>query len=223
MILKALKVFCLALAGVCENHNMLYSSKHIILFLLAIRLLSSCAVSNKFPATYYSENENDIVAMEAVYSRIATARPISIGFTDKEFRHVLVEMKTDTVRYVYEFNIADPSLFDSLHHYGYDTAATLQLMRYMKKTQCTWINTLDYYTSGRKRLLTFMSIRHKSLSVPFSAEKYFILTFYKQPQYYDENGILLDRRNLRRARKVNNEIFKRINDRVCYTISAKFR
>ena len=213
----------MALAGVCENYNMQYSFKHIIIFLLAAQLLTSCAVSSKFPVSYYKEHENDIVAMEAMYNRIAAARPVSIGFTDKAFRHVLVEMKTDSIRYVYEFNIADPSLFDSLQHYGYDTAATLQLMRYMKKTQCTWINTLDYYTSGRKRLLTFMSIRHKSLSVPFSAEKYFILTFYKQPQYYDENGILLDRRNLRRARKVNNEIFKRINDRVCYTISAKFR
>ena len=213
----------MALAGVCENYNMQFSFKHIIIFLLVAQLLTSCAVSSKFPVSYYKDNENDIVAMETAYTSIAASRPISIGFTDKAFRHVLVEMKTDTVRYVYEFNIADPSLFDSLHHYGYDTAATFQLMQYMKKTQCTWINTLDYYTSGRKRLLTFMSIRHKSLSVPFSSEKYFILTFYKQPQYYDENGILLDRRNLRRARKVNNEIFKRINDRVCYTISAKFR
>jgi hypothetical protein len=199
------------------------SFKHIIVLLLAVQLLASCAVSKKFPAAYYKENEATIVKMEATYNKIAAARPLSIGFTDKEFRHVLVEMKTDTVRYVYEFNLNDPSLFDSLQHYGYDTAATASLMQYMKKTQCTWINMLDYYTSGRKQLLTFMSIRHKSLSAPFSQEKYFILTFYKQPQYYDENGILLDRRNLRRARKVNNEIFRRINDRVCYTISAKFR
>lgn len=202
---------------------MQYSFKHIVVFLLAASLFTSCAVSTKFPITYYNENESDIVAMEALYNRIAAARPISIGFTDRQFRHVLVEMKTDTVRYVYEFNVNDPSLFDSLQHYGYDTAATVQLLKYMKQTQCTWINTLDYYTARTKQLLTFMSIRNKALAPPFSQEKYFILTFYKQPQYYDENGILLDRRNLRRARKVNNEIFKRINDKVCYTISAKFR
>ncbi len=213
----------MALAGAYGTKNMKCSFKHIIFLLSAVQLFASCAVSKKFPAEYYTENESNIVAMEATYNKIVAARPLSIGFTDKEFRHVLVEMKTDTVRYVYEFNLNDPSLFDSLHYYGYDTAATVLLMKYMKKTQCTWINTLDYYTSGQKRFLTFMSIRHKALSAPFSQEKYFILTFYKQPQYYDENGILLDRRNLRRARKVNNEIFRRINDRVCYTISAKFR
>ena len=196
---------------------------HTLYFILLIIIMSSCSVSKQFPLAYYYQHEEDIVAMEAIYNHVAAPKPLSIGFTDKEFRHVLIEMKTDSIRYVYEFNFNDPSLFDSLHKYGYDTAATSHVLRYMRRIRCTWINTLDYYVGTQKRLLTFMSIRNKSLRAPFAPEKYFILTFYRQPQYYDENGMLLDRRNLRRTRKINNEVFRRINDKVCYTISAKFR
>lgn len=197
--------------------------QHISYLLLLVLLLSSCAVSRQFPVNYYNEHEKDIVGIEAVYSHIAQPKLLSLGFTDEQFRHVLIEMKTDSIRYVYEFNLSDPSLYDTLHKYGYDTTATAYLLQYMKQANCTWVNKLDYYVAGEKRLLTFMSIRNKSLRAPFAPEKYFILTFYSQPQYYDENGVLLDRRNLRRVRKVNNEIFYRINDKVCYTISAKFR
>jgi hypothetical protein len=197
--------------------------QYIVRLFLLVVVMSSCSVSRQFPINYYNQHEEEIVAIEAIYSHIAQPKLLSIGFTDAEFRHVLIEMKTDSIRYVYEFNFNDPSLFDSLHKYGYDTIATGYLLRYMKKIQCTWVNKLDYYVADQKRLLTFMSIRNRQLRLPFTPEKYFILTFYNQPQYYDENGLLLDRRNLRRARKVNNELFHRINAKVCYTISAKFR
>ncbi len=196
---------------------------YIIYLLLFIATLNSCSVSKQFPVSYYKEHEKDIVGIEAVYSHIAQPKLLSLGFTDEQFKHVLIEMKTDSIRYVYEFNFNDPSLYDSLFKYGYDTTATAYLLQYMKQAHCTWVNKLDYYVDGQKRLLTFMSIRNKSLRTPFAPEKYFILTFYNQPQYYDENGVLLDRRNLRRARKINNEVFYRINEKVCYTISAKFR
>ena len=197
--------------------------QHIIYFMVLIVTISSCSVSRQFPINYYNQHEKDIVGIEAVYSHIAQPKLLSLGFTDEQFRHVLIEMKTDSIRYVYEFNLNDRSLYDSLYKYGYDTTATAYLLQYMKKAHCTWVNKLDYYVDGQRRLLTFMSIRNKSLRAPFAPEKYFILTFYNQPQYYDEKGVLLDRRNLRRQRRINNEIFYRINEKVCYTLSAKFR
>jgi hypothetical protein len=199
------------------------SLQHIVILSLLIITISSCSVSRSFPVNYYKQHEKDIVGIEAVYSHIAQPRLLSLGFTNRQLSQVLIEMKTDSIRYIYEFNLNDPAMYDSLHKYGYDTTATAYLLQYMKKANCTWVNKLDYYVDGQKRLLTFMSIRNKSLRAPFSPEKYFILTFYNQPQYYDENGVLLDRRNLRRQRKINNEIFYRINEKVCYTISTKFR
>jgi hypothetical protein len=68
-----------------------------------------------------------------------------------------------------------------------------------------------------------MSIKPVALKAPFSYSKYYILTYFSQPQYFDNEGRLLDKRKRRRLRKINGEIFRRINDKVCYTISGKFR
>jgi hypothetical protein len=68
-----------------------------------------------------------------------------------------------------------------------------------------------------------MSIKPVALKAPFSYAKYYILTYFQQPQYFDAEGRLLERRKLRRLRKINGDIFKRINDKVCYTVSARFR
>ena len=197
--------------------------KQIISLISFVSILLSCSPSLNFPIKYYTQHEKQLVTIEHLYSTIYPVKPLAAAFTDKEFNHISLEMKTDSLRYVYEFSLQDTLMKDSLQKYGYDTTTVMQLIREMKQIKCTWINTLDYYVDGNKRLLTFMSIRNKSLDIPFAPEKYFILTFYKQPQYYDADGILLDKRNVRRIRKVNNEIFYRITDKVCYTLSAKFR
>ena len=210
----------MASAGVYETGNM---AKQLSILLIAAALLAGCRAGRQFPGNYYFQHEQAIIAIEKQYAQLTSKRLISLGFTDGAFRHVLTEMKTDSIRYVYEFNLSDPSFADTLTKYGYNAATCMSLLQHMKAIKCTWINKLDYYTDKEAKLLTFMSIRNNVRTSPFSPEKYFILTFYQQPQYYDENGVLLDRRNLRRARKVNNEIFYRINEKVCYTVSAKFR
>jgi hypothetical protein len=75
----------------------------------------------------------------------------------------------------------------------------------------------------KKNSLILMSIKPVALKAPFSYSKYYILTYFSQPQHFDKDGKLLDKRGLRRYRKINGEVFTRINDKVCYTISGKFR
>lgn len=190
---------------------------------IIILLLQSCAVPKNFPVYYYNKNETLINDIEKQYSRLYAAKPISAAFLDKEFDHVSLEMKTDSLRYIYEFDIYDKEIRDTLQRFGYDTSTVMQVLRNMQLIKCTWINTLDYYVDGDRKFLTFLSMRHKAMDVPFSSRKYIILTFYKQPQYYDSNGMLLDKKSLRRLRRINNEEFIRINDRVCYTLSSHFR
>lgn len=196
---------------------------HSIFIGLLCWLLQSCSVNSKLPVQYYKQYKPIIEKIETSYGKQYNKKPFALEFTDKYFNWAVVEMKTDSLRYLYEFNINEHNIYDSLHKYGYDTSAVLQLLRQMKSIRCTWMNQLDYYTDGSKKRLIFMSVRHQALDVPFSRKKYFILTFYKQPQYYDAEGRLLDRKNRRRLRIVNNEVFRRINDKVCYTLSDKFR
>ena len=200
--------------------------KRIYLVCFSAIVLASCSVSrvsSSFPQKYYTENESTITTLEDIYSKVYKAHPIAVQFSDEAFEYLRVELKRDSIRYIYEFNIHDPNLIDTLSRYGYDTTQVMDMILDMKRIKCTWINNMDYFVDGNQRSLVYMAIRPTELDIPFSSKKYFILTFYEQKQYYDEEGRLLDKRNLRRIRKVNNEIFRRINDKVCYTISTQFR
>ena len=199
--------------------------KKILYNIIIALFLTSCAstLPQHFATTYYKKNEKTIVRMEELYNKIYKTKPIVAEFSDNAFNYVMIEMKTDSLRYVYEFNIREKKLQDTLKKFGYDTANVMTLIRDMKSIKCTWINTLDYYVDEKKQRLTFMSIRPKAFDALFSNKKYYTLTFFKQPQYYDAEGRLLDKRNRKRLRKVNDEIFWRINDKVCYTVIDHFR
>jgi hypothetical protein len=206
-----------------KNKPMKLKAIPIVQLIFMVYLLQACSINSKLPVQYYNENKAVIEQIESNYSKAYSRKPFAIEFTGKDFNWAVVEMKNDSLRYLYEFNLNQHFINDTLLKYGYDTTTVLQLIRQMKTIRCTWMNHLDYYTDGTKKLLIFMSVRHKALDLPFSRKKYFILTFYKQPQYYDAEGRLLDRKNRRRLRIVNNEVFRRINDKVCYTLSDKFR
>ena len=195
-----------------------------IIFLLII-MLSSCAtaIHQKTAQKYYSNNELTISRINETYKSIYAVKPLVIEFTDNEFNYVIIEIKTDSLRYIYEFNVNSNNLKDTLLKFDFDTLYVMKLIRDMKNIKCTWINTLDYYVDDKKQNLVFMSMRPVSFDLALTKRKYYTLTFYQQKQYYDAEGRLLDKKNRILLRKVNNEIFWRINDRVCYTISTHFR
>jgi hypothetical protein len=196
----------------------------VILFIISC-LIASCSTTlpSHYLEKYYKQNEAAIVDIEINYSNIYKQKPLVIAFTDNAFQYVTVEMKTDTMRYVYEFKVAEKRLADTLQKFGYDVMAALKLIKDMQQIKCTWINRLEYYVEDKKQNLIFLSIRPKVFDVMFAGKKYYTLTFYSQPQYYDSEGRLLDKRNRKRLRKINNEIFWRINSKVCYTVSDRFR
>jgi hypothetical protein len=199
--------------------------KTILLLVVMSCFFASCSttIPSHYPERYYKQNETAITAIESNYSNIYKKKPLVIAFADNAFQYVTVEMKTDSMRYVYEFKVAEKRLADTLQKFGYDTQSVLKLIRDMQLIKCTWVNKLDYYVDDKKQYLIFLSIRPKAFDVMFSGKKYYTLTFYSQPQYYDAEGRLLDKRNRKRLRKINNEVFWRINSKVCYTVSDRFR
>jgi hypothetical protein len=162
---------------------------------------------------------------EELYNQATRQKLMAIAFNDLSYNSVSLELKTDTVRYIYDFNYDEKRMNDTLHKFGYDSLLVNKIIRNMRSMGSTWINTMDYYVDGKKQLLLFVSAPVKQFS-PFpllQKRKYYLYNFYRQPQYYDEKGRLLDKKTIRQLRKVNNEVFWRINEKVCYTISGKFR
>jgi len=199
-------------------------TKGILVLLLAgvAGSFFSCSPKN-ISTKYYYQNEKMLDKIEATYKNLYQQGPFTIGFADRDFKTVSVEIITDTLSYIYEFSVNEQRLTDTLVKFHLNAPKTVELIQQMQSIRCTWIRNLDYYVDEKKNSLIFMSIKPVALKAPFSYSKFYVLTYFKQPQYFDSEGRLLDKRKQRRLRKINGEIFKRINDKVCYTISGNFR
>ncbi len=193
-----------------------------ILLIAITGLLFSCSPKN-ISTKYYFENEKVLDRIEESYKQLYQLTPFTIGFTDRTFNTVSLEIITDTLSYIYEFAVNEPRLTDTLMKYHPRATRVIDLINQMRSIRCTWIRNLDYYVDEKKNSLIFMSIKPVALKAPLAYHKYYVLTYFQQPQYFDSQGRLLDKKTLRRLRKINGEIFHRINDKVCYTISGNFR
>jgi hypothetical protein len=194
----------------------------IILTLLISAVVVSCSPKN-ISSRYYFDNEQVLDQMEESFKSTYAQHPFSLGFTSRDFATVSVTIKTDTLNYIYDFNVGEARIADTLTAYGVPAAPVVELIKNMQTIKCAWISNYDYYTGEKKNSLIFMSVKPVALKAPFKYARYYILTYFPQPQYFDSEGRLLERKKLRRLRKINGEIFNRINDKVCYTVSVNFR
>ncbi|CAN5196560.1 hypothetical protein BH09BAC2_BH09BAC2_19190 [soil metagenome] len=189
--------------------------------IIIIVMLSSCMSRNI--AKYYRQNQPLLDSIETTYKKGYNLHPFAIEYVDIEFRNISVEIFTDTMKFIYVFEPAELRFTDTLIKYHLDPVTIKTLLSKMQLAKCTWINTLDYYVDRKKHTLVYMSIRPKFFHIPLTKKKYYILSYFSQPQYFDAEGRLLDRRRARRVRKINDDVFRQINNKVAYTITDKFR
>ena len=185
-------------------------------------ILFSCS-AKKITSDFYLEHQSVLQEIEQSYKKLYAQRPFRLAFTDKELRTVSLEILTDSLDYIYDFVVHEQRLNDTLRKYNFNVEGVNHLIDMMIGIRCTWVDNFEYYVDERRRTLILISIKPVVLRPILSYKKYYILTFFSQPQHFDEQGRLLDRRRLRRLRQINGEIFHRINDTVCYTISGQFR
>ena len=199
--------------------------KSVTKFLPVFLFLTGCTLSKVYPEKYYTENKELLHQTESIYREASDKKTFALGFTSLDFSSISIELKTDTVRYIYDFQVEDKRMNDTLYKLGYDVATIQTVITNMKKVKASWINTLDYYVDGNRQTLSFLSVPVKQFSIfpLMQKRKYYVYTFYNQQQAYDTAGRLLDKKNTRQLRKVNGQHFFRINDRVSYTVSGKFR
>ncbi len=185
--------------------------------------ICSCNESKIISSASYHKNEKTLDSIQHAYNILYGQRPFSLEFTDNRFNDVSIAIITDSIKYIYQFEVTENRLADSLQKYHLNITGIKHLITQMKSIHCTWINNLAYYENDKKKMLTYISLRPVMANLPFTNSKYFILTYFAQPQYFDSEGRLLAGKELRKLRQINNEIFRRINDKVCYTVSEKFR
>lgn len=205
-----------------KPEQMLTKARHITRILVLAAAIISCSPKN-ISTRYYYQHKKTLDKIETSYKQLYGQAPFNVGFTDREFKTVSLEIITDTLSYIYEFSLHEPRLKDTLAAYRLNAPAIVELINQLNSIRCAWIDHYDYYVDEKKQSLIFMSIKPVALKRPFAYSKYYVLTYFEQPQYFDSEGRLLNKRKLNELRKINGEIFKRINNKVCYTISGKFR
>src|SRR5689334_15006688 len=81
-----------------------------------ILLLTSCAATNM--TNFYNEHKPTLDSIKESYARqYATTTPFSIAFSNKNFNSFSIEISTDTIKYIYDFNIGEERLADTLTKY----------------------------------------------------------------------------------------------------------
>ena len=190
--------------------------------MVVLLLTSSCStriISNK----YYQEQRGTVDSIESRYEKLNAIKPFAVAFTDKELNIISLEMISDTLTRIYEFNTYDQRLADTLLKYNYDSAGIYYLIRKMQQTKVTWINSVDYYVNDQPQQLIYLSIKPVTIRYIFSPPKYIALGYFRTAQSFDEKGRLLDGRRTKEVRKIKGQVFYKITDRICYTITEKYR
>lgn len=196
---------------------------HLSIVLVTCLLLAASCSTKIISTNIYQEQKENLDNIERRYEKLNSTNQFSLAFTDKEFNVVSLEMITDTLTRIYEFNVIEERLADTLLEYNYDTAGIYYLIRKMQQTKVTWINSFDYYVNDLPQQLIILSIKPVTIRYIFSPPKYVALAYFRTAQIYDEKGRLLDSRRTKQVRKIKDQVFYKITDRVCYTITEKYR
>lgn len=193
-----------------------------IVMITCLLITTSCS-TRIISTNYYQEKKGTVDSIESRYEKLNARKPFAIAFTDKKLNIISIEMISDTLTRIYEFNINEKRLADSLIKYNYDTTGIYYLIRKMQQTKVTWINSVDYYVNDRPQQLIYLSIKPVTIRYLFSPPKYIALGYFRTAQSFDEKGRLLDNRRTKKVRKIKGQVFYKITDRICYTVTDKYR
>jgi len=190
---------------------MKFNRLNIIAF-VAFVFLCACASSKRKSADYYELNKTVIHETIKLYDQLYQQQPFSAGFTDKSFKYYLLEVTTDTLRYIYNTDNNDEKFYEVIKNFQYDTAKLRELGDRMLDIKCLWLSKASFYVNEKRETVTFLSFKSKSTDRPFVENKYYILIFLPYPM---DNP------------KINERVRKgsliKINDLVYFAITSKFR
>ena len=197
--------------------------RHLFIILISYWLLTTSCSTKIISTNIYQEHKENLDNIERRYEKLNPTNHFSLAFTDKKFSIVSLEMITDTLTRIYEFNVTEKRLADTLIKFNYDTAGIYYLIKKMQQSKVTWINSFDYYVNDQPQQLIILSLKPVTIRYIFSPPKYVALAYFRTTQFFDEKGRLLDSRRTKQVRKIKGQVFYKITDRICYTITDKYR
>lgn len=184
-----------------------------IVALVLSLVMAGCAGSAKRKtAQYYLKNETAIIEMRQLYQQLYQQQPFSIGFTDKRFKYFVLEVTTDTLRYIYNNEQSEERMYQTILQFQYDTAAMRKLAQSMQTLKCLWLDKASFYLDQQLETVTYCSFKSVAAEMPFEENKYYVLLFTHRPLNHP-----LIKERIRKGKLVP------IKENVYFTIANKFR
>ena len=175
--------------------------------------LCSCAVhAPRKSADYYEKHKDEITEVRKYYETLYSHQPFSLGFTEKSFKYYVMEVTTDTLRYIYNTEQSEKKLYETILQFKYDTAMLRQLADKMKEIKCLWLDKSSFYLDGEKESVTFLSFKSLKVDKPFVENKYYVLIFLNH-----------ELKDVEAKARVKKGELVRINDMVYFMIGNRFR
>jgi hypothetical protein len=123
-----------------------------------------------------------------------------------------MEVRTDTVRYIYNTEKNKPQIYATVAKFQYDTAMLKELSIKMKAIKCLWLSKSSFYVNEKKETITFLSFKSTTIENPFVDNKYYILIFLDHPITSEDIRTKIKKGDL-----------VKIDDLVYFTIGSNFR
>jgi hypothetical protein len=147
-----------------------------------ISAMLSCAVTTtRKTENYYRQNKTQITEMRSLYEQLHQHQPFAAGFTDKSCKYFVMEVRTDTVRYVYNTEKNRPQVYETIHRFHYNTDRIQELTKRMRTLKCLWISRSSFFVDEKKETITSMSFKSAVGEQPFEENKYYVLMFLNRP------------------------------------------
>jgi hypothetical protein len=156
--------------------------KTTLLMLMVAVLLNACMKgANRKSANYYRENQSALDSLRILYDDLYQHQPFSAGFTDKSYQYFVMEVITDSLRYIYNTEKNRPQVVDIISKFQYDPKKIRRFGELMKQTKCLWLSKASFYANEKREVITYLSFKSAATDRPFVENKYYILIFIDHP------------------------------------------
>ncbi|WP_336516837.1 hypothetical protein [Pollutibacter soli] len=183
------------------------------IIILCLSGFAACmAAKNRKTASYYRENKEEIEALRKTYDQLYNHQPFSAGFTDKSFRYYVMEVTTDSLRYIFNSEKNRRQLGEVIKRFQYDTTALRNLSNMLSDTKCLWLSKSSFYVDGQRETVTYLSFNSATTESPFVENKYYILIFLPHPITHPDI-----------KKRIQKGDLIKIDELVYYTIGNRYR
>ena len=122
-------------------------NRRINIWLLAALCLlgASCAMkAERKSASYYLKHKTEITEILNSYHILYNQQPFSCGFTDRSYKYFVMQIITDTVRYIYNTEMNKAALYKVLGQVHYDTTRLRSMANQMKAMKLLWMGKISF-------------------------------------------------------------------------------